>query len=214
MMRRDKKELSPRNNRAGFSLLEITLASVIVSITLVASLNSLAFVTATGVSESNSHVAARLAQVLFAEIASQPFLDPDTGAVGIGLESGEDAAQRSSWDDCDDYHSWTSSSLQTINGDTIPGSQGWSSQVDVVFCDVNNPNQDAGNTSQLKRITLTLTSPSNQTFIFHTLRSQDGVLQHARGTSAQALAHVSVFSSGDGRTNVAATRLVNAQEPQ
>jgi hypothetical protein len=198
--------------RTAFGLVETTVATVLVAITLVASLNSLAFVLKTTRHQAHTYRASLLAQTLLAEIISQPFEDNENATGVIGLENDELATQRPQWDDCDDYHGWSSSSLVHRDGQPWLDASGWSVLVSVTYVNVNDPSLISQSSTTLKRIGLTLTSPSAQTFLFDTLRSAHGALLEPQYAGTEALADVTIVARGPQHSYISGTRMHNQQE--
>jgi MSHA pilin protein MshD len=198
--------------RRAFGLIETVVATVLVAITLVASLNSLAFVLKTTQHQAHTYRASLLAQTLLAEITAQPFEDSENASGVIGLESDELAAQRPQWDDCDDYHGWSSTHLVHRDGQPWLEASGWNVDVDVTYVHVNDPNLVSAASSTLKRIRLTLTSPSAQNFVFDALRSAQGALLEPQYAGQGALADVAIVVQGPPHGYVSGTRVHNQQE--
>ncbi len=196
----------------GVSLLETAVATLLVSITLVVSLNTLAFVTQTTLRDAEAQRSTQIAQVLLSEISSKPFADSVNATTALGRESGEPAT-RAAWDDCDDYKSWSTTAIATVAGQSLGGATGWQAQVDVVYCDPSNPNATVTGPTQLKRINLALTSPSGRSFTYTTLRCANGVLLTAQATGTNVLTSVDISLQGAGAPSTTNTRFHNQQEP-
>lgn len=201
-----------RSTRLGLSLLETTLATVLVSLTLVASLNSLAFVLTTTGRTAQRLQASQIAQTILAEIASRPFLDPTNTSTSIGLDAGE-TSNRATWDDCDDYHNWSVTTITDHNGQVLPGASGWSLRVKVSYGEPSNPLKNASSSSRFKCIELTLTSPSARQYKYYALRAERGVLTGQQATGSSVLAAVDLSLQAQGKSSSTSTRLHNQQEP-
>lgn len=123
------------NDRRGFSMIEATIASLLVGTLAVAALNTVgaSMVSQTeSVRQSNGLM---LAQDLMTEILSKTYEDPDIpGEWGPGtsetLSSG-----RSQFDDVDDYMDWTSTPPQYGDGTKIPNHAKWKRIVRVKWID-------------------------------------------------------------------------------
>lgn len=201
-----------QSTRQGLSMLETTLATVLVSLTLVASLNSLAFVLTTTGRDAQTLQASQIAQTVLAEIASRPFLDPTNTSTSIGLDAGE-TSDRATWDDCDDYHNWSTSTIDDRYGQVLPGASGWGLQVQVHYCDPSNPVIKAGSSSGFKCIELVLVSPSARQFKYYALRAERGVLTSQQAAGSSVLAAVDLSLQVEGKSSTTSTRLHNQQEP-
>ena len=77
----------PRRAARGFSLLETIAATVLVTLTLVTSLNSMAFLLKTTHHQSHAQQATTIAQILLAEIMAQPFADAVNSSASLGNEA-------------------------------------------------------------------------------------------------------------------------------
>ncbi len=198
--------------RPGLSLLETTLATVLVSLTLVGSLNSLAFVLNTTGRNAQTLQAAQIAQRLMAEIACRPFLDPDNSSNSIGLDSGE-TANRATWDDCDDYHNWSTTTITDRSGLALPGAAGWKLQVKVFYGEPADPLKKVSSSSRFKCVELVLTSPTARQFTYYALRAERGVLTSQQVAGSSVLAAVDLSLQAEGRSSATSTRLHNQQEP-
>lgn len=197
--------------RQGLSLLETTLATVLVSLTLVASLNSLAFVLNTTGRDAQTLQASQIAQSVLAEIASRPFLDPTTTSTSIGLDAGE-TSERATWDDCDDYHNWSTTTITDRNGQVLPGASGWTLQVNVTYGDPSEPLRKVSSSSRFKCIELVLNSPSARQFKYYALRAERGVLTSQQAAGSSVLAAVDVAFQATEKSSTTSTRLHNQQE--
>ncbi len=202
---------SHSKSRGGISLIETTVATLLVSITLVTSLNTLAFVLTTTSRDAEAQRANQIAQFLLAEITSRPFEDPTNATGTLGIEAGESI--RATWDDCDDYHGWNTSSINNLDGLPLANAAGWVSSVNVNYCSPLNPNSISASQTTLKRIDLSLVSPSAKMFSFSSLRSAAGVLQKPQATGTSVLANVEVSMTSGIKSLTTNARLQNQQEP-
>jgi len=139
--------------RAGFSLIEVAVSSILVGSILVAAMSTVGAVLRFRSSTSDSGRAALLAAELLAEIQNQAYSDPNQTPV-FGKESGESA--RSQFDDVDDYDGLTESPPKNRAGTNLTGFTGWSRSVTVVRAQRNSPMQTAGSDEGLKRIRISV----------------------------------------------------------
>lgn len=203
---------SRRHRRCGFSLLETVAATVIVSISLIASMRTLAFVVSATGREANSERATEIAQLILTEITSKPFEDPDLPTVIIGVEIDELLWPPKQWDDCDDYDRWSTSSITDASDTVLPLAVGWSASIRVRYVDEVDPSVSSLIATQLKKISLTLNSPNSQQFSFSALRCNKGVLLHAQAAGSLVLAGAEILVDAAGQSSAAATRIHNQQE--
>ncbi len=195
-----------------FSMIETTVATLLVSISLVASLNTMAFVLTTTSRDAEAQRANQIAQFLLAEITSRPFADPVNDTGSLGTESG-DGSLRTNWDDCDDYHGWSTTTITDLDGVPLATATGWSCAVSVNFCSPTNPNALSLSATTLKRVNLSLTSPSSHTFTYSSLRCTAGTLLAAQPAGTEVLANVDILLTKSGKSLVTSTRVQNQQEP-
>lgn len=194
----------------GFSSLETVISTLLVSITLVASMNSLAFVIKTVGKDSELEQASQIAHALLSRMTALPFRDPVDGTDDLGLEPGESSLGHEQWNDFDDYHGWSVSQLPALIG-SDPDWEDWAAQVQVNYCDVNAPETISLSPTSLKRIMLRLTSPAGREFVYLSLRCEAGVLQVPTGESAALLSHVNLRIRTTQRSYTTGTRLHNQQ---
>ena len=202
---------TPRSEfeRLGFSTIETVMATALVGLLLVVSLNSAAFVVEATDRESEYEQASQIASILLSEIQAMPFQDPTDGSATLGLETDETSLPRADWDDCDDYNGWSSSAITTLAGPAVDEAAGWAVSVSVAFCLESDPTTTSLSETQLKQIELQLTSPSSRTFIMYGLRSATGPLLDAQSPATKVLNYATI-TSDRGTT---AVRIQNQQEP-
>jgi type II secretory pathway pseudopilin PulG len=117
-----------KDSRAGFTLVEVVLSTLIVSLMLVGAL------TAVGASAAGRQViadrsrGAMLAQELAEEIISCHYADPDDPN-HFGPEA--DEAGRADFDDVDDFREWSASPPVGPDGQARPYLDGWTRSVRV-----------------------------------------------------------------------------------
>jgi type II secretory pathway pseudopilin PulG len=143
--------------RRALSLIEVVASTMIVGLMAVAALNSLGAATESAQSISNRALALGLADELMAEIQLKSYKDPNATPV-FGLESGETAGQRVTFDDVDDYHVWNQSPPKYSDGTIVPDRADWRHKVVVDYVQPASPTLGTvGNTDQgAKRIKVTI----------------------------------------------------------
>jgi MSHA pilin protein MshD len=151
-------------SRRGTSLIELTVATLLVGVLLCAVL------TATGQAllaqrKSADRVAGQqLAETLLAEVLAKPYADPTGGLSILGLDLLEVLLQEASYDDADDYHGHSETPPNAADGVAIPGYLGWSRSVAVIWVDAATL-APVGTESGVKRVTVTVTAPGGATSI-------------------------------------------------
>jgi prepilin-type N-terminal cleavage/methylation domain-containing protein len=142
--------------RSGFTLVEVVVSLLIVSVMLVAGLNMVGGARLSQFKTSRTSRGQALAESLMAEILRQDYQDPNGTAV-FGLETGEASATRADFDDVDDYHDWNAQPPQYKDGSAIANFTEYQRHVKVEWVDPMNPSQVEVSESNTKRVTVTVT---------------------------------------------------------
>ncbi len=149
----------------GFTLVEAAISIVLVSVLLVAALNTMG---AAKLGQCNTLARGRahlLAEDLMAEIMRQSYADPESvGFVdltdpsiipsGLTTDPGESSSSRADFDDVDDYHGWTATPPEQKDGTTIPNLTGWTRGVGIERLDPATHLLAPASELGLKRITV------------------------------------------------------------
>ena len=92
------------------------------------------------------------------EVLRASYEDPDDN-VTFGVEADELLAgtTRAVFDDVDDYHGWSSASIEDRSGGALAGGASWAQSVTVELVVPVNPGTVSGTDLGLKRITVTIT---------------------------------------------------------
>jgi hypothetical protein len=166
---------------------EVVVATAIVGVMTVAALESLNMVYRTRRLNGSRLTAPCLAQDLLAEVLAMPYEDPQIAGGSIGLDSGETASSRATYDDVDDYNGFTSTGVKARNGTAIADYNSWQQQVQVVYVLTTNPATTSGTDTGLKRITVTATSPEGKVATAVALRTRRGSLDQPQGVTDDAV---------------------------
>ncbi len=119
---------------------------------LVASVNVVATVSKLRLRVNEQQMGRLLAEDLMAEILATSYSDP-TGANTIGLDSGESASDRSTFDDVDDYDRWTAGARKRDGSWLVPDPS-WSLRVRVQWVDPAAPDTVSASETGVKRVTI------------------------------------------------------------
>ena len=172
-----KSRKSPAARR-GSSLVEVAISCVLVGVMMVASMRTVGAVFRTRLVASQQQDGKSLAHELMAEILQTYHEEPSLPEGSIGLDSGETGdGSRALWDDVDDYNGWSASPPEFKDGTALPDATGWTRQVVVDRVTCPAPETASGSDTGLKRIQVTATSPTSQTFTIYALRSRWGVME-------------------------------------
>ena len=156
-----------RTQFRGFTLVEAAISIGLVSVLLVAALNT---VGSARIGQHNTLARGRghlLAEDLMAEIMRQSYADPeDVGSVDLRdgspipsvmtIDSGEQGGSRTDFDDVDDYNGWTATPPEEKGGKDYPNLTGWTRSVSVERLDPTTRSLSPASELGLKRITVTV----------------------------------------------------------
>ena len=135
--------------RRGFSLVEVSFATLLVGLMLIGALQTVGSVLRQRSRTAVEHRALLIGRQLLEEILAQEYADPTQSPL-FGLESLE--LSRSQFDDVDDYHGLDESPPADRNGTTLAGLSGWRRRVTVQYADPLNPNAIVAGDQGVKRI--------------------------------------------------------------
>ena len=135
----------------GFTLIEVTMATLITGLLLVTALNTVGSATRGQLRNAERARATMLGDALLNEIVALPYVDPDTGS-GFGRETGEGNSNRADFDDVDDYHVWVGAIPTDKAGNTLASGTGLIRVVLVDFVDPANLTTPSGSDKGVKRI--------------------------------------------------------------
>jgi hypothetical protein len=112
------------------TLVEVVISMAVLSIVLVSLLQGAAI--SVGMQRSTAHqvAAESLARELLDWVCALPYDDPD-GDAGPGLDAGELAADRATFDDLDDFGGWSETPPVRPDGVAMPGFAAWERAVEV-----------------------------------------------------------------------------------
>lgn len=143
--------------RAGFSLVEVIISVIIIAGLMVAVLNTVGATAVTRTLDADRAKGQALAYDLLDEVLQADYEDAVAGIGSFGVGADEAGADRSLFDDVDDYDGWESTPPMQKDGSAIDGFDGWTRRVDVVWCEPSAPDTSSNSDTRLKRITVTVT---------------------------------------------------------
>jgi len=150
-----------RRARAGFSLIEVVAATMILGVVMVAALNSLGAYIRGQQRLGDRSRGWLLAQELLSEIMQQEYEEGED-TVAFGRESGESGSLRQDYDDVDDYNNWSASPPQDKDGNADGDLTGWTRSAVVELVDPNAPQSVVGSDQGAKRIVVTVMRDGQQ----------------------------------------------------
>lgn len=197
-----------QDSRHGLSLVEVAVSTVLVGFMLVATLDGVGAVFRTRGELRQRHFTYTLAQDLMSEILQSCYEDPG-GSPAFGLEAGEIDTSRTTWDDLDDYDNLMESRPKTRAGTPIPNTGGWEREVQIDPVEIASPDTVALGDTGLRRITVTVRTPSGTTLALQGWRSRWGLLEMKPPISATYVTRVKAdLRLGDGTTVVPGSSIV------
>lgn len=144
----------------GFTLIEVLLASAILSFVTLGIVQAVSAGQSRTLDALKRSRAQALAEVLLEEVLSQPYADPE-GATGFGPDAGE--AGRTDFDNVDDYHGYLEAvdTLADHAGAVYPGQyQSFERSVSVVA--VTNSVSDLGGDHTGLQVTVSVNEPGGR----------------------------------------------------
>ncbi len=152
----------------GFTLVEAVISLAIVTTMVVVGLEMMGASAKARIVQREQASATGLARQLLSEIRPCRYADADQ-PTGFGPESGE---VRVTFDDVDDYNGYVEIPPRFKTGGAVPGYDGWTWNASVARADRSNPQTSSGSETGLKRITVTVTSPTDRQTVLVALRSR------------------------------------------
>jgi type II secretory pathway pseudopilin PulG len=188
--------------RRAFSLVEAVVATGIVGVMLVASMNLLGSAARSRGADNDRRTALMLAHQLMGEIQQQPYKDESLLAVLFGPEAGELPPPslpptRAGFDDVDDYHNYVDKPPQLKDGTALAGYESWKRKVKVSWVSPTTLEDSAIDTG-LERIEVRVTDPKDRETVVYALRSMYTTPDPpASGTTSLLWTGVELDAGGD-----------------
>jgi type II secretory pathway pseudopilin PulG len=174
----------------GMTLIEATFSVLLVGVMMVAVLSMFGGVAKSRQSLTIQQFGPALARHLMSEVLQAQYQSP-TFPANWGPESDEITGTRAAFNDVDDYNGWTETTPKDKNGNLLPNATGWTRTVQVVYIDPANTGGSGISTDMgLKKITVTVTSPSGIQAVLVGLRSK--YTDQPSATQVQRLTWVNV----------------------
>jgi len=163
---------------AGFTLVEASISVVIVAMMLTAALGTIGTSARLRLLQKQQFQGQALAKQLMDEILQLRYSDPTNP--GFGPETGE---TRATYNDVDDYNGYTETPPKMKDGTALAGYTGWTRAVTVTWADLTTPANNATTDSGLKRILVTVTSPTGRVTKLTALRGKNSAYEDVPGVS-------------------------------
>lgn len=137
MMRRRANKMR-YHRRSGITLIETVLSLLILAGAFASGLTAIGSARASQVAAAERRFALSLAEDMMDEVLAEPnYKEGNT----YGLEAGERASDRQAFDDMDDYDDWSSTPPVDYYDVDIPGGDGYSRRVQILYVNPDNPTQ-------------------------------------------------------------------------
>ncbi len=169
-----RRPLARHRRRGGFNMLEVTISTLLVGVLLTASMTTAGTLIRRHGLRAQDDVKMALAHDLLCEVNQAFFSDPDNTQTTLGPEFGEADASRRRFDDVDDYDGWSEAVIQDKLGNPVSGFDGYQRSVQVVYARLSDPSLTSSVPTDLKRITIQVLGPNQETATLIALRSRRG----------------------------------------
>lgn len=162
-----------RRRQRALSMAEVVLSSAIVGVLLVAALRTVAAAGQDRMTMERRLIARQLAQGLLAEIVPKAFADPAGGTTTLGLDAGEVASDRRTFDDVDDYSGWSASPPQGPQNNPLTTYANWSTSVQVRYVTLlpGGVASPSASPTNFKSITVTVAYQGSTVLALTTIRA-------------------------------------------
>ncbi|MFO0860269.1 MAG: hypothetical protein U0570_06920 [Phycisphaerales bacterium] len=137
------------------TLIECAGASIILGLMLVAGLRAAAGAGASQAASARALSGTLLAESLLNEVLAKSY-EEAPGTASLGLDAGELATDKTTFDDVDDYNGWTESPPKAFDGSALPSMTNWSRSVAVLRVSTSSPDSSSASETGLKRIEVTV----------------------------------------------------------
>lgn len=156
-MKRACRHLRTSRSPAGYSLIEASIASVIVGLTLVAAVHAVGAARSGEVRRTSANQASTLIQDLHAEISGLPYEDSSDTSGASGPSNVELVpGNRSLFNDVNDYRGWVESPPRAKDGSPLGLDSSWRRSVAVEWVNPSNPSVVVGTDAGLVRVTVSV----------------------------------------------------------
>ncbi len=159
--------------RPGITLAETVVATLLIAMVMVSTLQIVGPIARSTTVHADRLIAADLASEMIEEIATKPFVDPNTASIDdIGFDKDDVFTKRSEYDDIDDYNAWNSSPPMLSNGLTNYKLGSWTRSVKVSHVLLSDATTESVTSTGLKRVTVTVSKNGTVLCTLQSLHSQ------------------------------------------
>ncbi|MBI2481758.1 MAG: hypothetical protein HYV60_24880 [Planctomycetia bacterium] len=157
-MRRRDCILHNRRRRTAYTLVEVSMSTLMIGVLLIGAMNSAGYATRGQIDNKERAQAKLLANAMLAEILELPYQEP-TSTPAFGPESGE---VRATYDDVDDYKIFSDSPPVDKQGNALAGGSGLTRSVVVSYVEPNNLTATSSTDQGIKRIAVSVARSGKQ----------------------------------------------------
>jgi len=161
-----------RSSAKGITLIECAGASIILGLMITAGLRAAAGAGAAQAISARTLSGTLLAEGLLNEITQLPYADPSGSAI-FGIDAGEVAGNKSTFDDIDDFDNWSESPPKSPENTTLPNMTKWSRSVRIYRALTSSPESNSATETGLKRIEVTVSYSGKIVCLLKALRAAD-----------------------------------------
>ncbi len=144
----------PCHARVGLTLVEAVLSLLVLAVLATASLSAISQSRAARSAVDEQSKGAALARSFLGEITALPYME--SSSTTIGVDGGENASDRTTFDDVDDYNGFSEAPCIGLDGKTIDGTDLWKRSVVVAWVPVSANTTTTTSDTGLKRIWVTV----------------------------------------------------------
>ncbi|WP_166830994.1 type IV pilus modification PilV family protein [Thalassoroseus pseudoceratinae] len=159
------------SKRNGLSLVEVLISTLLVGVLLVSALKAVGAVLRHRDSLTDRSRALMLANGLLSEILEKGYADP-TDADGFGCETDEDASDRQTFDDVDDYANWLRLPPENRLGVAVANSEAFQRSATVFYVDPSDISEQVETDLGIKRIRVAVEVNGVELAVVEALRTQ------------------------------------------
>ncbi len=147
--------MSARGNQAGFSYIEVLMASIIMSVLLTAGVHLFGNIGRSVNNTTDAVKAASLAVDLIREIKDLNYSEYE-GDANLGIDAAESGADRYGYDDIDDYNNYSSAPPKRRDGNVYDNCDDLTHAISVSFVAANDFSQEVGADEGFKKVVITV----------------------------------------------------------
>ena len=143
-----------REGVRAMTLVEVVVAMAVLGLVLVSLLQGAPVSVRMQQATSERITAEALARELLEFVSGLPY--EESGSVALGVDAGENSANRNLFHDVDDFEGWSESPPLRPDGTPMPGMDSWTREVNVEYVDPDDPSTVLGTGEGAKLVRVTV----------------------------------------------------------